>query len=117
MVWVGFSFGVLVVVFATVSLVATFVLPRGGSKVQALPLFAGRLVRRFFLVLARPAPSFARKDGILAAVGPVALIAQLGLFLGLYVIGYALMQWPWTGTFVGGLSVSGASCSPSASCT
>jgi hypothetical protein len=109
MVWLSFCFGVLVVVFATLSLVSTFVLPRGGSRIQSLPLLVGRLVRRLFLVLARPAPSFARKDGVLAAVGPVALIAQLGLFLGLYVGGYALMQWPWTGSFVSGLSVSGAS--------
>jgi hypothetical protein len=109
MVWLSFCFGVLVVLFATVSLVSTFVLPRGGSRVQALPLFVGRVVRRLFLILARPARSFARKDGVLAAVGPVALLAQLALFLGLYIAGYALMQWPWTGSFLNGLSESSAS--------
>jgi hypothetical protein len=109
MPWASFAVGVLVVVFATVSLVSTFVLPRGGSRVQALPLYVGRVVRRFFLLLARPARSFARKDGILAAVGPVALLAQLALFLGLYVVGYALMQWPWTGSLAAGLKLSAAS--------
>ena len=109
MVWLSFCFGVLVVLFATVSLVSTFVLPRGGSRVQALPLFVGRVVRRLFLILARPARSFARKDGVLAAVGPVALLAQLALFLGLYIAGYALMQWPWTGSVLNGLSESSAS--------
>jgi hypothetical protein len=108
MVWVGFSFGLLIVVLSTVSLVSTFVLPRGGSKVQALPLFVGRVVRRGLLLLARPARSFARKDGILAAVGPVSLIAQLAVFLGLYVLGYGLMQWHWTGTLTSGIAESGS---------
>jgi hypothetical protein len=108
MLWLCFALGVLVVVLSTVSLVSTFVLPRGGSRVQALPLLVGRLVRRGFIVLARPARSFARKDGILAAVGPVSLIAQLVAFLGLYVIGYGLMQWRWTGTFPSGISEAGS---------
>ncbi|MFZ2057644.1 MAG: hypothetical protein WAV54_09595 [Acidimicrobiales bacterium] len=109
MVWVGFVLGVIVVVFATASLVTTFVLPRGGSKFQVMPLVIGRAVRHGLLLLARPARSFARKDGLLAAVGPVTLIAQLAVFLGMYVLGYGLMQWPWTGSFLGGISESGAS--------
>jgi hypothetical protein len=108
MLWLCFALGVFVVVLSTVSLVSTFVLPRGGSRVQALPLFVGRVVRRVFLLLARPARSFDRKDGILAAVGPVSLIAQLAVFLGLYVIGYGLMQWHWTGTFSSGISEAGS---------
>jgi hypothetical protein len=108
MPWLGFGFGVLIVGLSTVSLVSTFVLPRGGSKVQALPLFVGRLVRRGFLFLARLARSFVRKDGILAAVGPVSLIAQLAVFLGLYIVGYGLMQWHWTGNFSSGVAEAGA---------
>ncbi|MGA2529637.1 MAG: hypothetical protein ABSG36_10805 [Acidimicrobiales bacterium] len=108
MSWLGFGFGILIVALSTVSLVSTFVLPRGGSKAQALPFLVGRVVRRGFLFLARPARSFVRKDGILAAVGPVSLIAQLAVFLGLYIVGYGLMQWHWTGTFSSGLSEAGA---------
>lgn len=99
MLWVAFSFGVLVVAFATLSLVSTFVLPRGGSRLQALPLLVGRAVRVCFLALARGARSFERKDAILSGIGPLMLLAQLALFLGLYVLGYALMQWHWTGGF------------------
>ncbi len=109
MVWIGFVLGVLVVVFATMSLVTTFVLPRGGSRFQVLPLLVGRVVRQGFLLVARPVRSFARKDGLLAAVGPVSLIAQLAAFLGLYILGYGLMQWPWTGSFPGGIEEAGAS--------
>ena len=46
MTWLYFAIGVFVVAFATVSLVSTFVLPRGGSKVQALPLVGSRLLIR-----------------------------------------------------------------------
>ena len=77
MAWVGFLVGVIIVAFTVVSLVTTFVLPRGGSRFQLLPIVLSRGVRLIFLFLARPARTFARKDDILAAVGPVTLIAQL----------------------------------------
>jgi hypothetical protein len=109
MVWISFVIGVLIVVFATMSLVTTFVLPRGGSRLQVLTLGVGRVVRQVFLLVARPVRSFARKDGLLAAVGPVSLIAQLAVFLAMYILGYGLMQWPWTGSFLGGIAESGAS--------
>ncbi|MGD0440268.1 MAG: hypothetical protein ABSB52_06530 [Acidimicrobiales bacterium] len=109
MAWVGFVIGVLVVAFATVSLVTTFVLPRGGSRFQGLAMLVSRIVRRGFLLAARPVASFARKDGLLAAVGPVALIAQLAAFLGLYILGYGLVQWPWTKSFPAGLREAAAS--------
>ena len=109
MLWAVFALGVLIVVFTTVSLVTTFVLPRGGSRFQVVPLLVGRLVQHGFLLAARPFRSFDRKDGLLAAVGPVWLITQLVVFLGLYVLGYGLMQWRWTGSFVSGVSEAGAS--------
>jgi len=109
MAWLGFSFGLLIVVFAAVSLVTTFVLPRGGTRFQLLPLVVGRVVRLVFLLVARPARTFERKDSILAAVGPVSLLAQLAVFLGLFILGYGLMQWPWTMSLVGGISEAGSS--------
>jgi hypothetical protein len=109
MVWVGFALGVLVAVFATASLVTTFVLPRGGSKLLVMPLLIGRVVRRSFLLIARPARSFERKDGVLAAIGPVSLIAQLVVFLGLYIVGYGLMQWAWAGSLADGIRESASS--------
>jgi len=109
MAWVGFVLGLLIVAFAAVSLVTTFVLPRGGTRFQALPLIVGRGVRSGFLFAARSARTFERKDGILAGVGPVSLIAQLAMFLGLFILGYGLMQWPWTGSVGGGITESAAS--------
>jgi hypothetical protein len=109
MSWVGFALGLLVAVATVVSLVTTFVLPRGGTRFQMLPLAVGRLVRLAFLFVARPIRAFARKDDLLAAIGPVSLIAQLVVFLGLFIVGFGLMQWPWTGSFGAGFSVSAAS--------
>jgi hypothetical protein len=109
MAWVGFLLGGLLVTFTVVSLVTTFVLPRGGTKFQLLPLTVSRGVRLGFLLVARPVRTFARKDALLAAVGPVSLIAQLAVFLGFFILGYALMQWPWTGSFSGGIDDSAAS--------
>src|SRR5271165_4532863 len=107
--WVGFVLGLLIVVFTAVSLVTTFVLPRGGSRFQLPGLVVSRTVRMCLLFLARPARTFARKDDILAALGPTSLIAQLAVFLGLFVVGYGLMQWPWTGTFASGMTEAAAS--------
>ena len=76
MAWVGFLVGVIIIAFTVVSLVTTFVLPRWGSRFQLLPIVLSRGVRLIFLFLARPARTFARKDDILAAVGPVTLIAR-----------------------------------------
>jgi len=72
-------------------------------------MLVGRVVQHGFLLAARPARSFARKDGLLAAVGPVSLIAQLAAFLGLYILGYGLMQWPWTQSFPAGVKEASAS--------
>jgi hypothetical protein len=109
MSWVGFLLGLIVVVATAVSLVTTFVLPRGGSMFQSPALVVGRGVRLFFLFAARPARTFRRKDDLLAAIGPVALITQLAAFLGLFVLGYGLMQWHWTGSLGSGISESASS--------
>ena len=98
--WLGFLAGVVVVLFAGSSLVTTFVMPRGGSIWQALPALVSRAVRRAFIALSRPLHSFERKDGLLAAVGPVSLLAQLASFLGLFVVGFSLLQLPWTISYV-----------------
>ncbi len=107
--WVGFGLGLLIVVLTGVSLVTTFVLPRGGSRFQIVALVVSRSVRLGLLFVARPARTFARKDGILAALGPISLLAQLAVFLGLFVLGYGLMQWHWCGSLASGINESASS--------
>jgi len=80
--------GVIVVVFATASLVTTFVLPRGGSRFQAMPLLIGRAVRHGLLLVAA-LPQLCSQGRSSAGVGPVTLIAQLAVFLGLYILAMA----------------------------
>ena len=77
--WLGFALGCVIVAATAMSLVTTFVLPRGNTRWQVVPVAVSKAVRAFFLVLARPAPTFAHKDDILAAIGPVALSPSSGL--------------------------------------
>lgn len=109
MPWLGFVAGLLIVMFSGVSLVSTFVMPRGGSWWQLLPIVVSRAVRAVFLAVSRPAGTFQRKDALLAWVGPASLLAQLVAFLGLFVLGFGLMEWAWTGTIVTGLRQAGSS--------
>jgi hypothetical protein len=56
-------------------------------------------VRFIFLVVSRAAHSYEVKDALLAPAAPVALIAQVGVWLGFFVIGYAFMLEPTTHGF------------------
>jgi hypothetical protein len=86
---VPFTLGVLLIVFNTLSLVRTMVIP------QAIPslLAAGvvRMVNRAYSFTARLHPNFRRRDRILAWNGPIAVFSNLAVWLVIYVVGYALM--------------------------
>jgi hypothetical protein len=84
-------------------LVATFVLPKGRSLFQRLPSLVVRLVHWAFVQASRLCPKFHQKEALLSAVGPVALVVQLGVFLALFLVGFALAIWPWSQSF--GLAV------------
>jgi hypothetical protein len=107
--WPAFALGIAIVAATGLSLVTTFVLPRGGSKWQFISIAVSRAVRVFFRMLSRPAGSFERKDAILAWVGPIALLVQLVCFLGLFIAGYALMDLPWTDSMVTALREAASS--------
>lgn len=93
--WLGFAGGALVVVGTSLSLVRTLVVPRGlTSRIAAV---VERVVRGVFLLALRPVRRYGRKDRILVLQGPVTLLAQLGVWLALFLAGYALMLWPVTG--------------------
>ena len=97
--YVGLGFGLAIVLTTGAGLVATFVLPRGRSLFQRVPSFVVTLVHRSFVQLSRLRPSYVGKDALLAAVGPVALVVQLAMFLALFLCGFALSLLPWVGSF------------------
>ncbi len=109
MYWLAFALGVVVVTATAASLLTTFVLPRGGTRWQFVSVAVSRAVRSVVQALARPARTFERKDGILSVIGPVALLTQLLAFLALFVLGYTLMDVPWTGSLVVALREAGSS--------
>ncbi len=98
-----FAGGVALVALTWGSLVATFVSPRGRSLLQRGSSVVPRSVRGVLVVVARLTSSYARKDSLLSAVGPVSLVAQLAAFLGTFVLGGAMQLLPWAGSF--GLAV------------
>jgi hypothetical protein len=105
--WIAFGIGILIVGATAATVVVALVLPR--SSGQRLSIWVNRTVRLTFIMLSRLTSRYETKDAILAPTGPVALLAQLLTFLGLFVIGYGLMLWPWTGTLALGLREAGLS--------
>ena len=86
---VPFTIGVILVVFNTLSLVRTMVIPQAIPSLLAAAV--ARMVNRTYSVVARLHPNFRRRDRILAWNGPVAVFANLAVWLAIYVLAYALM--------------------------
>ena len=105
--WTVFAIGLLIVGATAASVVVALVLPRSAG--QRLSLSVNRAVRLGFIMLSRLTSRYETKDAILAPTGPAALLVQLGTFLGLFVIGYGLMLWPWSGSLTLGLREAGLS--------
>jgi hypothetical protein len=91
-----FLVGLAIVVGTGVSVLFTLVLPRRPSGPERLSLLITRGIRALFLGFARFAHSYEAKDAVLAATGPFAIVAQLAVWLGLFVVGYSVMLEPHT---------------------
>ncbi len=91
-----FAVGLLIVLMTSASVLFTIVLPREPRGFERLALVVNRTVRLVFLGLSRLARTYEGKDVVLAATAPVALIAQLALWAGCFIIGFALMLEPNT---------------------
>ncbi len=76
--------------------VFTIVLPRGQWGLARLSTMVTRAVRLFFAALARLTTSYERKDAILAPIGPIAVLAQLVVWLALFGIAFVLMLVTYT---------------------
>ncbi len=105
--WAFFAVGILIVMATATSVVLSLVLPRSAG--QRLTISVNRTVRLLFISLAGLVRRYETKDAIFALAGPVALLAQLLAFLGLFVVGYGFMLWHWTGSLNLGLREAGLS--------
>ncbi len=87
----AFVLGFAIVLITGANVLFTLVLPRRPAGIERLSLVVNRTVRYLFLVLSRAARTYEVKDALLAPAAPVALISQLTVWLGFFVLGYALM--------------------------
>ena len=88
--------GVAILTFTWMVVIFTIVLPRGQWGPVRLSTSVTRAVRLFFASLARLTKSYERKDSILAPIGPVAVVAQLLVWLALFGLAFVLMLDPYT---------------------
>ena len=104
-----FAAGTVIVVITAANVVFTLVLPRRPSGIERLSLVVNRTVRIVFLAVSRAARSYEVKDAMLAPAAPVALLTQLAVWLGFFVVGYACMLEPTTHGFSGAFTQAAVS--------
>jgi hypothetical protein len=90
--WVGFAVGLVVVTVTMASVAGTLVVPRAVNS----PL--SRAVDRFldiaFFLATKRVRSFVRRDRILAWQAPMSLLVRLAVWLGMLIVGFALLLLP-----------------------
>jgi hypothetical protein len=94
-----FAIGLVVVLLTAVTVLFTMVLPRSPRGFERVSVFVNRMVRLSFMSLSRLVRSYEAKDVVLAPTGPVALVAQLLLWAGGFIVGFAVMLCPTTVNF------------------
>jgi hypothetical protein len=86
--------GGLLVVTAAISVIGTLIVPRPvGSWLTRL---VDRMMNGAFRLATEPIADYRRRDRILAGQAAAILLCQLGAWLGIFFIGYALLVWPLT---------------------
>ena len=105
--WVAFAVGIYIVVITASSVLGTLIVPR--SLQSFFPRLVARYVIRLFLFLARRFDTYEARDKVLAFQAPTFLLTLLFTWLGLFLLGYALILWPFIGSFLGSLLESGSS--------
>ena len=96
--------GLFIVLVTVVSVLFILVLPRQPQGLEKLTVIVNKSVHYTFVMFARMAKTYERKDSILAPTAPVALIAQLLWWAVCLVFGFALMLMDTTHSFVHGLT-------------
>jgi hypothetical protein len=86
-----FAAGVAVTLLTAASILFTMVLPRSPRGFERLSVWVNRVVRVSFLAATRFVTKYETKDALLAPVGPVALVAQLLIWAGCFIVGFSLM--------------------------
>ena len=87
--------GLLLLAFTWASVLFTLVLPRAQWGPGRLSVSVTRSVRLVLMTLAKATKSYERKDSVLALIGPIAVLAQLALWLALFGAAFVIMLEPY----------------------
>jgi hypothetical protein len=90
--WLGFAAGLLLVLGTLMSVAGTLVVPRAVNSPVSLTV--EWILDVTFLVITRPVRTFERRDRILAWQAPMSLLVRLAVWLGLLIVGFALLLLP-----------------------
>jgi hypothetical protein len=94
--WLGILIGIVILALTWISVVFTLVIPRALSGPGRLTIVINKLTRRLFFAVSRGARTYERKDAVLAPIGPVAVLAQLVVWLVLFGVAFTAMIVPYT---------------------
>jgi hypothetical protein len=99
--------GGLLVLVVWISVIGTLMVPRPVGR--RLTYWAAWLVRGAFRLAAGRADGYLGRDRMLAWQAPVALLAQLGTWLGIALAGFCLLMWPLVSGIGEAFTVAGSS--------
>jgi hypothetical protein len=85
--------GAALVLTAGSSVIKTLIVPRAVSS--WLTRWVDQVVTAIFGVVARRIDDFQRRDRVLAVQAPAILLGQLAIWLGISLVGYWLLLWPF----------------------
>ena len=91
--WLAAVVGALLVASAVGSVIGTLIVPRavGGWLTRSVD----RVVNGAFWMATSRVTDYQRRDGVLAGQAAAILLAQLAAWLGISVVGYTLLLWPF----------------------
>jgi hypothetical protein len=90
--WIGFAVGLLVIMSTLMSVAGTLVVPRAVNS--PLTRFVEWWLDVVFRLLTKPVRTFELRDRILAWQGPMSLLVRLAAWMGMLVLGFALLLLP-----------------------
>jgi hypothetical protein len=90
--WVGFAAGLMLVMGTLMSVAGTLVVPRAVNSPVSLTV--EWFLDVTFLLMTRRVRSFERRDRILAWQAPLSLLFRLAVWLGILIVGFALLLLP-----------------------
>ena len=93
--WVGFVFGLALLILTLTSVIGTLVVPRGIDS--AISRWADSVVDAVFMVITKPVHDKVRREAILAWQGPITLLVRLSVWIVLLWTAYALVLLPFAG--------------------